>query len=376
MYFDHSATTPPDPRVLQTFTDASVRYFANPASLHQAGKQAEKLLETARRQLVETIGLDMADAVFTAGGTEANNLAIIGYAYANQHRGRHIITTAIEHPSVLEACRFLQQQGFTVDYLAVDEEGGISLEQLAQTLTNETILVSIMHINNEIGTVQPIADCAALIHSKTRAAFHSDCVQSFGRARIEGEDGPDLVTISAHKLNGIKGSGLLAFKKSVRLQPVSFGGGQEKNLRSGTVSVPHAAALAKAARLAVEEADSSKHAKWRSELIEFIKPFEECIVLAENAGAPHILSLAFRKINGEVAVNYLQEQGIIVSTSSACSSKSGGISHVIEAVGIDGAFKKGVIRISFGKQQTAEEIEQLKQAIANFIQLLRRGIGK
>lgn len=377
MYFDHSATTKPDERVLQTFMDASVRYYANPASLHTLGKQSEKLLERARAQLLDLLGSGLTAGVFTSGGTEANNLAIIGYAYANQHKGKHLITTAIEHPSVLQAFRHLEKQGFTVEYLPVDEEGRISLRQLESAIQNGTILVSIMHVNNEIGTIQPIEDIAKIIHRSSRAVFHSDCVQSFGKL-FPGDysDGPDIVTLSGHKIYGIKGSGFLAYRKNIRLQHISFGGGQENTLRSGTVSTPHAAALAKAARLQAEETDLAKYKSHRNQLVRFFAEHDECYVLAEQAGAPYILAVAFEGITGEVAVNFLQERGLYVSTSSACSSKTSEISHVIKAVGLPERFKKGVIRISFGKDQTDGDLHQLMQAIRQLIQLLQRGSGK
>lgn len=377
MYFDHSATTKTDERVLRTFIEVSTNYFANPASLHAAGKQTEKLLERARKQLLDTIGTGLTEGVFTSGGTEANNLAIVGYVLANQHKGRHLITTVVEHPSVFRTFQYLEEQGFTVDYLQVDEEGRISLKELESTLRNDTIMVSIMHVNNEIGTIQPIEESARIIHSTSRAVFHSDCVQSFGKLLpADFQDGPDLITVSAHKIYGIKGSGFLAFRKNLRLQPISFGGGQEATLRNGTVSVPHAAAFAKAARLQAEEVDLEKFRRWKNELQQFFAEFDDCKVLAPNSSVPYILSVAFRNITGEVVVNFLQERDIIVSTSSACSSKNSDVSHVIEAIRLPKDFEKGVIRISFGKDQTIDEIHQIMEAVRQLMQLLKRGIGK
>ncbi|WP_153730932.1 cysteine desulfurase family protein [Sporosarcina obsidiansis] len=377
MYFDHSATTKTDERVLHTFIEASSTYYANPASLHEAGNQAEKLLERARTQLLDTIGLGLTEGIFTSGGTEANNLAIIGFAFANQHKGRHLITTAVEHPSVLHTFHYLEEQDFIVDYLKVDEEGRISLAELESCLRKDTILVSVMHVNNEIGTIQPIEECARVIHSKSRAVFHSDCVQSFGKLLpADFQDGPDLITLSAHKIHGIKGSGFLAYRKNLRIQPISFGGGQESSLRNGTVSVPHAAALAKAARLQVEEVDLQQFASWKNQLLNFFAEFDDCFVLAPHASAPYILSVAFRNVTGEVVVNFLQEQGFIVSTSSACSSKKTETSHVIQAIRLPKDFEKGVIRISFGKNQTTDEMNQLMEAIRQLMQLLKRGVRK
>lgn len=377
MYFDHSATTKPDERVLRTFVDASLSYFANPASLHDEGKRTEKLLERARQQILSTIGLGLTKGIFTSGGTEANNLAILGYVRANQYKGRHLLTTAIEHPSVLKVFHHLESEGYDVEYLQVDAEGRISLTELQAALRKDTILVSIMHVNNEIGTIQPIEECAKIIRASSRAVFHSDCVQSFGKiSMVDFSDGPDLLTLSAHKIYGIKNSGFLAYREKIELQPILYGGGQEKKFRSGTVSVPHAAALAKAARLLVEEVDLQPFRQWRDELIAFFSEFRECRVLAPNASAPYILSVSFLQITGEVAVNFLQKQGVTVSTSSACSSKNPGVSHVIEAIHVPQEFEKGVIRISFGKDQTAEEIEKLKEAVRQLIELMKKGVGK
>ncbi|AXH99471.1 cysteine desulfurase [Sporosarcina sp. PTS2304] len=375
MYFDHSATTQADERVLRTFMEVSTSYFANPASIHVAGKRAEKLLEKARTQLLQSIDLGLSEGIFTSGGTEANNLAILGYVYANQRKGRHLITTAIEHPSVLRVFQFLETKNFNVDYLSVDRQGRISLDELKNLLNHDTLLVSIMHVNNEIGTIQPITECAKIIHSHSRAVLHSDCVQSFGKIKLD-DTGPDLVTLSAHKIHGVKGSGFLAYRKNLRLQAITYGGGQERNLRDGTVSVPHAAALAKAARLQIEEVNMQQFQQWREELIQFFHEIDDCLVLAPDASAPYILSVAFRHVTGEIVVNYLQELGIIVSTSSACSSKKSDASHVIKAIALPKDFEKGVIRISFGKNQTADEIQQLKAAISDFMQLVKRGIRK
>ena len=357
--------------------DASVTYFANPASLHEEGKKAEKLLERARQQLLSIIGLGLTKGIFTSGGTEANNLAILGFVHANQYKGRHLITTSVEHPSVLNVFHHLESEGFDVDYLAVDEEGRISLTELEAILRKDTILVSIMHVNNEIGTIQPIEDCAKIIHASSRAMFHSDCVQSFGKlSTADFSDGPDLVTLSAHKIYGIKNSGFLAYREKIELQPMFYGGGQEKKFRSGTVSVPHAAALAKAARLLVEEVDLEQFTQWRNELIKLFSGFRECRVLAPNASAPYILSVSFMHITGEVAINFLQQRGLTVSTSSACSSKNPGVSHVVEAIHVPQEFARGVIRISLGKDQTIEEIEQLKVAVRQLIELMKKGVGK
>lgn len=374
IYFDNSATTQPDEQILDSFAEANRRFFANPASLHKAGKEAEKLLERSRQQILSILGAPEGELIFTSGGTEANNLAVIGFAHALRHRGNHLITTVVEHPSILEVFAYLEKQGFEVDYLSVDREGVISVSELEAKLRKDTILVSIMHVNSEIGSVQPIEKCAKVIHSNSRAVFHSDIVQSFGKIPVSLQgDSPDIITISGHKIHGLKGTGLLAMKKGLKPQPILLGGGQEGGLRSGTVSVPNAVALAKAIRLTESGNSGARFRGWRNRLIAFCGQFENVTVLAPEQGAPHIISLSFHSIKGEVAVNFFQENGIIVSTSSACSSKSKQVSHVIEAIQLSEKWKSGVIRISFGKNNKEEEITQLEQTLVRFIELLKRG---
>ena len=374
IYFDNSATTAPDESVLTSFIEVNKRFFANPASIHLAGKEAETLLERSREQILSILGAPDGELLFTSGGTEANNLAVIGFARALHARGNHLITTKIEHPSVLHSMGHLETQGFEVDYLSVDEQGMISVEELKSKLRKETILVSIMHVNNEIGTIQPIAECARIIKANSRALFHSDTVQSFGKLPVSlTGDGPDAITISAHKINGLKGSGILALRKGMTPEPISYGGGQEKGMRSGTVSVADAVALAKAIRISATDVEQKDFRQWRNRLIKFIEQFENVRVLAPDKAAPHILAVAFYKVKGEVAVNFFQENGITISTSSACSSKNGTAGHVIEAIGVNGKFKNGVIRISFGKNNIEQHVVEFEQVFARFMELLGRG---
>lgn len=374
IYLDNSATTAPDEGVLTSFLEVNRRFYANPASIHLAGKQAESLLEKSRQQILSIVDALGGEVIFTSGGTESNNLAVIGLAQAFRTRGNHIITTEIEHPSVLRAMEYLETQGFEVDYLTVDEQGMISLDELEDKLRKETILVSIMHVNNEIGTIQPLAACAHLIREKTRAVFHSDTVQSFGKLPISLKDMDlDAMTISAHKINGLKGSGALIVRKGAKPATINFGGGQEQGLRSGTVAVPNAVALAKAMRIAARDEEHVVFKQWRNRLIDFMKQYEDILVLAPDKAAPHILSIAFYKIKGEVAVNFFQEQGITVSTSSACSSKSGTAGHVIEAIGVPEKFKNGVIRISFGENNVEQHVVKIEQVCTQFMELLGRG---
>lgn len=375
IYLDNSSTTKPDQAVMESFIAVNEKYYANPASLHAMGREAETFLERSKLQILQIAGNEDGEVVLTSGGTESNNLAIIGFAQAYQSRGNHIITTSIEHPSVLNACRQLEKMGFEVDYLMVDESGLISLKELQAKIRQETILVSIMHVNNEIGTIQPIRECAKIIKSGSRAIFHSDCVQSFGKipVTIDGLS-IDAITVSGHKMNGLKNSGALLLKKGVEPYPVNYGGGQENGLRSGTVSLPDAVALAKACRLSAVKTERTNFRKWRDELKAVCNDYENIQVLCPDDGAPHILAIAFKSIKGEVAVNFFQENGVIISTSSACSSRNNNVGHVIEAIGLNDKFKYGVIRISFGNTNTNEQIEKTIDVLKRFVELIKKGM--
>ncbi|RHW33202.1 cysteine desulfurase [Lysinibacillus yapensis] len=376
IYLDNSATTKPLKEVLNTFVQVNESFYANPSSIHGAGVEANTLLDRARSQLAEILHTEDRFVLFTAGGTESNNFAILGVAKANTHKGKHIITTKIEHPSILEAVKSLQHEGYEVDYLDVDEAGVISLKELDEKLRKDTVLVSIMHVNNEMGAIQPIKEAAKLIHEKSRAAFHVDAVQSFGKLPVffNGEEGPDLISLSGHKIHGLKGSGIIAFRKKMNIVPLLLGGGQELGLRSGTVAVPQAVALAKAARIAIEKMDENrlKYRKWHEELMVFLADFGEHIhILSTKSGAPHILSFSVKDLKGEILINALQARDILVSTSSACSSKQKKTSHVVEALNIVPNYKKGVIRLSFGALNTDQDIVEFKKAFTEVMKELK-----
>ncbi|QCR33270.1 cysteine desulfurase family protein [Lysinibacillus sp. SGAir0095] len=376
IYFDNSATTKPHKEVLNTFIQVNESFYANPSSIHEAGVEANTLLDRARSQIADLLHTEEQFVLFTAGGTESNNFAIFGVPKANTHKGKHIITTEIEHPSILEAVKSLQNEGFEVDYLKVDENGVISLQELQAKLRKETVLVSIMHVNNEIGAIQPIEEAAKIIHENSRATFHVDAVQSFGKLPIffNGDGGPDIISISGHKIHGLKGSGIIAFRKKMNIIPLLLGGGQEHGLRSGTVAVPQAAALAKAARMAIEamEQSTEKYRKWHNDLLQFLAEFGDNIhLLSKKTGAAHILSFSVKDLKGEILINALQKRGIIVSTSSACSSKQKKTSHVVEALDIHSNYKKGVIRLSFGALNTDEDILEFKKAFTDVMKELK-----
>lgn len=376
IYLDNSATTKPLKEVMQAFMTVNEQYYANPASIHAMGVESNDLLMRAREQVADILQTEAKNVLFTSGGTESNNAAIFGIAHSNTHIGKHILTTEIEHPSVLETVKQLEKEGYDVEYLRVSQDGVISLDDLRTKIRKDTILVSIMHVNNEMGAIQPINEAAKIIHEMSRAFLHVDAVQSFGKLVVsfKGEEGPDCISISGHKIHGFKGSGVLAFRKKLKWQPYALGGGQEFGLRSGTVAVPQAVALAKAARLAVETMKdrATKYRQWQNEIRAQLEGYGEAVhILSTPQGAAHILSFSVRDLKGEVIINAMQKHGIIVSTSSACSSKQTKTSHVVEALHLDEHYKKGVIRISFGAHNTVEDIEQLKQVLAEVIMELK-----
>lgn len=364
IYLDHSATSPPNEEVLQSYVAVSTRYFANPSSLHKLGVEANALFQQATEQTKQLLKMNQGEVVYTSGGTEANNLAILGYAKKHAHLGKHIVTTNIEHPSVLEACRELEREGFRVTYLPVNKEGQVEMDVLKGALTDETILVSIMHVNNEMGAVQDLRSLKKVIQKNSPAVFHVDAVQSFGKMEVPfGVDGADMMSISAHKINGIRGSGALFLRYRIPLHPMIVGGGQQRNKRSGTIPLAEAVALAKAMRLAICTTERAEYRQWKNRILEHVETLSQIQVVSPKDGAAHITALAIRGIRGEVAVNFLQQRDIIVSTSSACSSLDGSISHVAEALGISKEWAAGIIRISFGTTTNGSDIDRLLHAL-------------
>ncbi len=365
IYLDNSATTKPKKEVLDTFIKVNEQYYANPASIHMMGNQAEDLLEKARTQIADLLGMDRI--IFTSGGTEANNLALQGIAEAAKARGMHLITAVSEHSSVLKTMEALEKRGFEITRLPVGRKGEIDLMELKKAIREDTVLVSLMHVNNEIGGIHPIAEVKKLLMG-TRTLLHCDGVQSVGKVAMDPQYMPDLLTVSGHKIHGLKGSGVLAYKKGVELAPVQHGGGHESGLRSGTVSVADAVAMAKALRLAEIRPE---FANWNKQLRNFLADFNGVRVVSPEGAAPHILAIAIKGIKGEVFVSGLQEQSVIVSTSSACSSKSTSASHVIDGVGLPREFKDGVIRISFGAFTTTEDILSFQKAFAHVYAIIK-----
>ena len=374
IYFDNSATTKVHPEVLNTFVTVNEKFWANPASIHTFGHQTNELLQSAREQIAAILKTSSEKVYFTSGGTESNNLAIFGLAQKYKQRGKHVLISEIEHPSIIEAAKKLNELGFEVEWIPVDSEGIILLESVKKSIRNDTVLVSVMHVNNETGAIQPIEELSNIVRKKSRALIHMDAVQSFGKIPVNFIDlDVDSITISSHKIHGLKGSGLLALKKFIEIEPILYGGGQESGIRSGTTSVPLAVSTAKAMRLSMENL-GSKAVKLQSlsdDLIEFLQSFSFIKVISPTKKAPHIISFSVKKMKGEVLINALQQQDVIVSTSSACSSRQTKTSHVLKAMHISDDYIKGVLRISLSTISTQQEVDQFKNVFKHVMNVIK-----
>lgn len=360
IYFDNASTTLVDPEILEFYCDFVARYYANPASSHTFGQETNRILELARRQILTFLKLEDNTLIFTSGATESNNLALKGYALRNKANGRHIIVSKIEHPSVLETVRELEKNhDFEVSYLDVEQNGCVNLEALKKTIRQDTILVSIMAVNNEIGTVNPIEKIADVISQYPKIAFHVDAAQAIGKVKIDYSQ-VDMITISGHKISGLKSSGALIKKKHIKLLPLINGGGQEDGLRSGTNDVALAGALAKAIRLSLD------NFKTRYEHVQCLANKLKSWVLANsdsvtlnslNEDNPYIVNFSLERKKASVVVEALSKRGIMVSSVSACSSHREPISYVVKAMTNDDTRAKNTIRISFSHLNTLEEVE-------------------
>ena len=380
IYFDNSATTKPNPLVLDTFQKVARDFFGNPSSIHHFGLESEKLVRTARVQIASLLGVKEQEIFFTSGGTEGNNLAIKGVAYKYKSRGKHIITSAIEHPSVFNTCLQLEKEGFAVTFLPVGKDGRVSLEALEGALRDDTILVSIMHVNNEVGSVQPIKEIGELLKNYPKVLFHVDHVQGVGKVPIQiHEYGIDLLTISAHKFHGLKGTGALYVRDGLKLEPLLAGGGQERGIRSGTENVPGIVAMAKALRLQMDH--FKRNLNGLKEINTFIRKELEKVegliinTPLENA-APHIINFSVPGFKAEVLVHAISERGVFVSTTSACNSRKNEPSKTLLAMGCPQGVADSPIRISLSYENTMEEAVKGVQAIVDSIHQLKKTMGR
>lgn len=368
IYFDHSATTPPHPEVIDTYMRAMHTFFGNSESLHPAGVKSREILEKAREVAAEVLSVMPGEVIFTSGGTESNNLAIIGAAYANRLRGQHLITSSIEHPSVLRLFARLEKEGFDVTYLPVSREGIIPMEAVEAAVRPDTILISLMMVNNEIGSIQPVAEVGRFLQRHPKILFHVDAVQAFGKIPLRPKEwGIHLLSLSAHKFHGPKGVGLLYKEKNVRLRPLLAGGEQEFGLRPGTVNVPGIVAMVKAMRMAKETEMEFIHkvGAWKERLAESLRPIPELMIHTPKESAPHILHFTLPPFKGETILHALEAEGIYVSTRSACSGRREEMSHVLAAMGIEKARGYSGIRISLSLMNREQEIEYAEEVFRN-----------
>lgn len=374
IYFDHCASTPPYEEVISTLAEVMRKHYANPSSLHGEGAGAAKLIERSRTLIASQLGTANGRWLFTSGGTEANNLALKGAAKQYRNRGNHIIASSIEHASVHDTLKQLEREGFHITFLPVNATGHVAVEDVKSALTKDTILVTIMHVNNEIGTVQPIREIGELLKPYPQILFHVDAVQSIGKVPIHPERwGIDLVSGSAHKLRGPKGVGWLYVRDGVQLYPLASGGSQESGFRSGTENVPAIVASAKALRMSMESMEE-RELRMRAlgeKLRAFIRTRPELKLNGGEPLAPHIVHFSYPGMKPEVVIHMLEQHGIIASTRSACSSKDNKPSRVLLALGADPAHASGGVRISFGDEHNDTHIDQLITALTSVIAKLK-----
>ena len=375
VYMDYAATTPVDPRVFKVMRPYFSKKFGNTMSLHSFGREAKKALEDSREKIAKVINANPSEIIFTSGATESNNLALKGIAFANKKKGKHLIVSSIEHHCVLDSARWLEKQGFEITYLKVDKHGLVDLAELEDSIREDTILVSIMHANNEIGTIEPIKEIGKICREKG-VYFHTDAAQSFGKIPIDVKKmNVDLLTASSHKIYGPKGVGFLFIREGVEIEPLLHGGGHEFGLRSSTVNVAGIVGFAEAAEIA------RKEMKMEAErLTKLRRKLERGVLKIKNSHLnghpikrlPNISNFWFDFIEGEALVMYLDQKGIAASTGSACSSESLEPSHVLLAIGLKPHQAQGSLRLSIGRFTTKKEVDYVLKVLPEVVERLRR----
>lgn len=376
IYFDNSATTKPYREVVESFIKVSSEYFGNPSSLHRLGGQAETLLTQARDQIAQLLAVKSSEIFFTSGGTESNNLAIKGAAFMYKERGRHLVTTSIEHASVLNTMEQLEQMGFEVTYLPVDHNGFVQVEDVKKAIRDDTILVSVMQVNNEVGVIQPIKEISEELKKFPKVLFHVDAVQGVGKLPLDLEEcGVDLCSFSAHKFHGLKGTGALFIKDGLRITPLFAGGNQESGKRSGTENVAGAVAMAKALRMTMERntAGVRNMAEIQWLLRRGLEEIAGIVIHTPvDETAPHILNFSVPEIKSETFIHALEQENIYLSTTSACSSKRKTPSKTLLSMGVSEQLADKAIRISMSFDNTKEEAMECIDAIKRAVSQLRR----
>ena len=376
IYFDNSATTRPYDEVIEAVVNAMKTDYGNPSSMHLKGLDAEHIVKDAAESVWRILKCLPEEVVFTSGGTESNNMAIIGSALAKKRSGRHIVVSSVEHASVSAVMQFLIREGYEVTYIPSDEKGIVSPEAFKDAVRDDTILVSCMHVNNEIGSVMPVTEIAKAVKSKNpNVYFHVDAIQSFGKIEVIPKNiGCDLLSVSGHKIHGPKGSGFLYIKKGTLIRPIIYGGGQQKNMRSGTENVPAISGLGKAVMLTFADFDKKiEHIRaLRDKLINGLTEIEDVYSNTDmENGAPHIASISFVGVRAEVMLHALEDKGIYVSSGSACSSNKSKESAVLSAIGLDKKRLESTLRFSFGEENTNDEVDYAIDTIKQLLPMLR-----
>jgi cysteine desulfurase len=377
-YLDNSATTWCLPEAAELMTTLLTREYGNPSSLHLKGVEAEKYITEAKKKIAKTLKAQEKEIFFTSGGTESNNLAILGAAEANKRAGNHVITTSIEHASVANPFAHLAEQGYEVSYLPVNEYGEISIEELKNTLRPDTILVSLMHVNNEIGAVEPVEEAGQVIKANNpNTVFHVDAIQSYGKFRIyPGKMNIDLLSVSGHKIHGPKGSGFLYIKDKTKIKPLIYGGGQQKGMRSGTENVPAIAGLGVAAEKIYTDFEQKVEHLYqiREHFIAGVTKIDGVTVngRTDRSAAPHIVSVSIDGVRAEVMLHALEDKQIYVSAGSACSSNKPSVSRTLKNIGLKENLLDSTIRFSFCTETSMEEIDYAVAAMSELVPALRR----
>ncbi len=379
VYLDNSATTRCYPEVGELVYKVMCRDYGNPSSMHRKGVEAEHYVKEAKEALARILKVNAKEIVFTSGGTESDNLALIGTARAMRRMGNHLITSAIEHPAILNTMRHLEEEeGFRVTYLPVDLNGQVKLDALKEALCKETILVSLMYVNNEVGSVQPIERAAQIVKSySSRILFHSDAVQGFGKYRIYPKRlGVDLLSASGHKIHGPKGVGFLYISDRVKIRPIVYGGEQQNNIRSGTENVPGIAGLGLASRMIYQDLEMkvALMRELKEQFLAGVTQIENTRIhgLTDENSAPHIISVGFAGIRSEVLLHALEEQGISVSSGSACASNHPAVSGVLKGIGAAREYLDATLRFSMSEFTTKEEIDYTLETLYHCVPMLRR----
>lgn len=378
VYLDNSATTKAYPEVARLVADIMTEDYGNPSSMHLKGVDAEKYIKYSKKTIANIMKVQEKEIFFTSGGTEADNWALIGTAFANYRAGKHLITTKIEHPAVLQTMEYLKEQGFEITYLPVDRLGRIRLGDLERAIRRDTLLVSIMYVNNEVGSIQPIEEAGALIkRMNPRTLFHVDAVQGFGKLKLFPKKwNIDMVSVSGHKIHGPKGVGFLYIDERTKIKPIIFGGGQQRNFRSGTENVPGVAGIGKASELIYRDLaeDTERLYRLKEYFVRELSSMPHIYINGpqDETGAPHIVSASIGGIRSEVLLHALEEKGVYVSAGSACSSHKHTISATLESMGIEKQLMDSTLRFSFSVFTTKEELDYTLECLDELVPMLRR----